>query len=92
MKKYAIYVDLCIFSHTKKSPNIIRKIIKGTAFWDSSNILKYFYLHYRTQNYFDNNFLILSAASFVSSGLPNDENRKYPSPHLPKPSPGVPIT
>ncbi len=32
----------------------------------------------------------LAAASFVSSGLPKVENRKNPSPHAPKPSPGVP--
>ena len=35
---------------------------------------------------------IRSAASFVSAGLPKEENRKYPSPHAPNPAPGVPTT
>ena len=35
---------------------------------------------------------IRSAASFVSAGLPKEENRKYPSPQDPNPAPGVPTT
>ena len=42
--------------------------------------------------YFESNSTNLLAASFVSSGEPKVEKRKYPSPQAPKPSPGVPTT
>src|SRR5699024_830846 len=43
-----------------------------------------------TAVYSDRSFTSLSAAIFVSSGLPKVENLKNPSPQEPKPSPGVP--
>ena len=49
-------------------------------------ILVYLFLN----NYFAKCSTILFAASFVSSGSPKAESLRKPSPHEPKPTPGVP--